>query len=166
MLPSEAESGHIVGEVEPSHCLERGEHAQATSVGTLPAARLRRVAEFRVLAGESCRQAAAELELRRRSCLRPSLHDHCLATVLEVKNARRVGVQVLYVNGVQCAVIPEPPLQPHSPARDHVRPPIRSGCRHPVVGRLSQPILDCRPLENAIVGLWDSVAVWYLGSIT
>jgi hypothetical protein len=83
-----------------------------------------------------------------------------------MEHTGRVLSQIPYVDRVQGTVVPEPSIHPHAPARNHMRPPVGPSCRHPIVRRLSQPTLHCRPFENALVAVWNSVTIGHLGSIT
>lgn len=83
-----------------------------------------------------------------------------------MKDTRRVAVQVVDVNCVRSAVVPEPPFEPDAPARDHMRFAVGTSGREPTVQRHTQTVLDGRPFEDTGIGIGNSVAIRYNGAAT
>ena len=96
----------------------------------------------------------------------PTLAPTSVTRALEMKHTGRVSGQVLCMNRVGGAVIPEQPVHPNTATRNHMRSPIGSSRRHPIVRRLFQPFLDSGPFKNTLVGLRNAVSIGNLGPIT
>ncbi len=85
-VSGEFESGHVVGEVEPSKCLAGPEDNQSARAWPTPRRRFRLVAPRSVLDREVLRERPAEVRVHRIAGSSGSLQDHGVLAGFEMEH--------------------------------------------------------------------------------